>query len=79
MTVTAIAIQSGVAGALVGFLAGMFHQFRIDRAQISRKREKQKRKTEHKRMTMQVQAQRREIFDSLTGDTIRIPREDESV
>lgn len=77
MTVTAIAIQSGIAGALVGFLAGMFHQFRADRAQISRKREKQKRKMEHRRMTVQVQQQRREIFDALTGDTVRLPKGDD--
>lgn len=73
MTAATAAILAGIAGILVGFLAGSFLQFRADCAQISRNRARRKRKAERQRKAQYVQTKRREIFDALTNDTIRIP------
>lgn len=67
------AILMGIGGGLVGFLAGSFYQFRTDSAQISRNRARKKRKAERQRKEQYVQTKRREIFDALTDNTIRIP------
>ena len=77
MTVATAAILAGIAGTLIGFLAGSSCQFRADCAQISRSRARRKRKAERQRKAQCVQAKRREIFDALTNDTIRIPMGDE--
>ncbi len=77
MTAATAAILAGIAGVLVGFLTGSFLQFRADCAQISRNRARRKRKAARQRKAQCVQAKRREIFDALTNDTIRIPVGDE--
>ncbi len=69
---TAVVLM-GIGGGLIGFLAGSFCQFRADCAQISRNRARRKRKAERRRKEQYVQTKRREIFDALTDNTIRIP------
>lgn len=67
------AILMGIGGGLVGFLAGSFWQFRADYAQVSRNRERRKRKAESARRKASEEQKHREIFDALTDNTIRIP------